>query len=310
MQCKLENEAQEHFVPCIGDDLDSSAYVGVICIPMATALVHIYSEDGLVIAADGFNYLRSAAGLELTSTCAQKIYERSGIDRQVACSFTGRISIFNKADQNVFDFVSASRDAARAVGSVPVRDANEFAAQICPLIQQRLAAVKESGGLDLYPSPMPLQVGERGRTIVHIHLDGYFNGHPYRIGIRFFHDNQELGWEPNLHELNNSRKSLFYGSTRVADLLFRGNDPRLEKYRTPACKLISGRLNDPDIAVSLRDAVEAARNFIEACSDPIAQEIDGEDYQRIGGRIHIATITPNDGFRWVPGCEPMTEDGS
>ncbi len=39
-----ENEAKEEFVLYIDDDLDFPAYVGTICIPMATALVHIYSE--------------------------------------------------------------------------------------------------------------------------------------------------------------------------------------------------------------------------------------------------------------------------
>ncbi len=209
-----------------------------------------------MVAADGFNFMRSGVGIKLTSKCAQKIYELSGTDRQVACSLTGRVTIFNKADEQVFDFASACCDAARAVESVPARDANEFAAQILPIIQQRLAAIKESGKLDRYPSPMRRQVGERGRTMVRIHLDGYFNGLPFRTGIRFFHDNQELGWEPSLHELNPWRKSLFYGLLKVTDVLLKTDDPRLEKYRTPACKLVAARENNPEIAISLEDAVE------------------------------------------------------
>ena len=299
---RLENETR---VPYIDDDLDSPAYVGTLCIPMATALVHIYSEDGLVVAADGFNFMRSDAGMERTSECAQKIYELSGKDRHVACSLTGRVTIFNKADEKVFDFASACCDAARTVESAPARDANDLAAQILPLIQQRLTAVKESGKLDRYPSPMRRQVGQRGSTMVHIHLDGYFNGLPFRAGIRFFHDNQELGWEPSLHELNPWRKSLFYGLPTVTDLLLKTEDLRLEKYRTPACRFVAARQNNPDIAISLQDAIEAARNIIGACSDPVAPEIEGEAFQRIGGHILVATITPKDGFRWVPGCEPI-----
>jgi hypothetical protein len=51
--------------------------------------------------------------------------------------------------------------------------------------------------------------------------------------------------------------------------------------------------------VPLKDAIEAARNFIGACSDPVAQEIEGETNQRIGGELQLATITPTDGFQWV-----------
>jgi hypothetical protein len=62
--------------------------------------------------------------------------------------------------------------------------------------------------------------------------------------------------------------------------------------------LVIARNTNPDIAIPLSAAIDAARNFIGACSDPIAQEITGETYQRIGGEIHLATITPNEGFQW------------
>jgi hypothetical protein len=48
----------------------------------------------------------------------------------------------------------------------------------------------------------------------------------------------------------------------------------------------------------LKDAIEAARNFIAACSDPIAKKIEGRDYQRIGGEPYVVTIAPVRGFDW------------
>jgi hypothetical protein len=43
--------------------------------------------------------------------------------------------------------------------------------------------------------------------------------------------------------------------------------------------------------------------WFRSCCDPVAVEID-PDCKFYGGRIHAATITPKDGFQWVPGYEP------
>ena len=85
---------------------------------------------------------------------------------------------------------------------------------------------------------------------------------------------------------------------KIASVLLDSEDPRLEKYRTDACRSIANRFKHPDTAIGLQDAIEAARNFIGACSDPIAKEIEGVTYQRIGGEIQIATVTPKNGFQW------------
>jgi hypothetical protein len=296
MQVTLDYETEAGFAPYIDDP---QPYLGTPCIPMATALAHIYSEEGLVIGADGFNFIRTSARLERVSERAQKIFPMSGTERHVVCSFYGRVTFWNEADEKVFNFASACRDAAASIASVPARDANEFAGLICPLVLESLASVKRSGRLNRYPSPQPPQPGELGRTLVRVFVDGYFSEQPYRTGIRFYHVDQKLGWDHRLHELSSWNKSLFYGSSRVADLLFKTSDPRLEKHRTNACRLVATRLSHPDTPVPLCDAVEAARNFIAACSDRVAQEIDGEDYQRIGGEPQIATITPKEGFHWV-----------
>jgi hypothetical protein len=50
---------------------------------------------------------------------------------------------------------------------------------------------------------------------------------------------------------------------------------------------------------SLKDAEQYVRGYIEACSSPLALELDEAICKGIGGHIHVATITPSDGFRWV-----------
>lgn len=298
MQLKAKTATEKQFASYIYDDPQPAPWLGDICIPMPTALACIFSEDGLVIAADGLNLIRTSDSLRRDSDRVQKIFHLSGIDREVACSFFGRVTLLNDADEMVFNFIYACQEAAKSVRSISARDASEFAAQICPLILEKLESVKEAGKLSRYPKPESAQPGEPGSTLVRIFVDGYFNGQPHRTGIRVFHVDQKLGWDLRPHDLSRWRKTLFYGARRVANLLFETNDPRLEKYRTDACKLIGTRFNYPDTAIGLEDAVDAARNFIGACSDPLAKEIEGDTYQRIGGEVHIATITPNEGFRW------------
>ena len=273
-----ERETREQFVPYIDDSPDGPIYLGPICIQMPTALAHIFSDEGFVIAADGFDIVRTSDGPKVVSDHAKKIFQLPGINRDIACSLIGMVTLFSDAgDETIFDFISECVRAARVVESAPVRDASELAARICPLILQRLAIVKQRGDLRRYPSP-PSQLGELGHTLVRFYLDGYFNGQPFRTGIRFYHIDQEIAWGSISHSLGRWSKSVLFGSDRVGYLLFDTEDPRLQKYRTDACRLVAARYRNPDTAVTLQDAIDATRNFIAACSDPVALELEGEKY--------------------------------
>jgi hypothetical protein len=301
MQAIMKPEIQERFVPYIDDNPNPSEYVGSgnWSISMPTAIAYIFSDEGFVIAADGLNIVRRKDGPDVMSRCTQKIFELSGIDRHVAVSFIGMVTLFNEAGEMAFNFISACIEAAKTIEHVPVRDPNELAAQICPLVQQRLVAIRDGGELDRYPSPELPRLGERGHTIVRIFLDGYFNGQPFRTGMRFYHDEQELLWAPFSHDVSPQRKNVLFGADLIGRFLFDTEDPRLEKHRTDACRLVAARFKQSDIFVPLKDAIEAARNFIAACSDPVAKEIERWDYQRIGGEPHVVTITPQRGFDWA-----------
>jgi hypothetical protein len=56
---------------------------------------------------------------------------------------------------------------------------------------------------------------------------------------------------------------------------------------------------------TLRIHAQMAHAYIKACSGPEALAMDPKPCAGIGGRVHIATITPKDGFQWVPGFEPV-----
>jgi hypothetical protein len=123
MQVSQQNEIQERLVPYVDDDPDGPILVGSLCISMPTALAHILSDDGFVIAADGLNIVRRADGPTIESRCAQKIFHLPGIDREVACAFIGMVTIFNDAGGTAVDFMAEFVSAAQAIGSIPSRDA-------------------------------------------------------------------------------------------------------------------------------------------------------------------------------------------
>ena len=108
---------------------------GCSCISMATVLAHMYSDEGFAIAADGVNVTRDGAKREITSRKIQKIFPLPGVGRAVACTFFGRVSLYDDAcDQVVFKFISECINAADAISSIPVLDIYEFIGKLAPLV--------------------------------------------------------------------------------------------------------------------------------------------------------------------------------
>src|ERR1700686_1388779 len=59
----------------------------------------------------------------------------------------------------------------------------------------------------------------------------------------------------------------------------------------------------PHFSEAMKGAVLNSRAYIEACISEEGRALD-PSCKDIGGKIHMASITPNDGFHWVPGFEP------
>jgi hypothetical protein len=80
-------------------------------------------------------------------------------------------------------------------------------------------------------------------------------------------------------------QNVFSGSDEINKRYFREHeDGRFKKYFHPS-------------GTTLEDGLAHAKGYIEACSDPFAQEID-PFCKGIGGHIHAAAVTPS-GFRWL-----------
>jgi hypothetical protein len=133
--------------------------------------------------------------------------------------------------------------------------------------------------------------GELGDTIVRLFVDGYFNGSPSRVQVRFWHESQDLKPHDIIAEGAISGLLLTEGSVVVAHLLLETDDARYARYRY--------RMTESKLGPAARFAL----SYILACSDPVSREVD-ELCVGTGGKPQIATVTPNQGFRWASKWEP------
>jgi len=124
-------------------------------------------------------------------------------------------------------------------------------------------------------------------------LGGYYNGQPSLICAQFMHKDQVI-LTPTASNMSFAKKyepCLLYGSEVVRKLLFQTNDPAFSDYRVP-------QINAPE-NVTLSEVADVARKYILACSDPAAMKLDNKHCAGIGGHIHMAKITPEEGFKWI-----------
>jgi hypothetical protein len=267
---------------------------------MSTAIVRTHVPEGFVIAADG--RARGAEEWNVVTDEAQKIFAIGGF---LAYSISGTPSIASRdATEVSFDFVARINTATQALSTRRFGTLADYAKRACGAVHQALKDAKLAGQLD-YPDPEPaaLDPSERGSTIVKVLIDGYHKGAPSRVKVRFFHEKQVLERLEVLQQELVSGAPWYQGSEIVFDLICgtrRGEpgDQWVSAYEKKSMNLTF----HPN--TTLDTHARMAHAYISACSGPEAHAIDPQ-CAGIGGHIHIATITPKDGFQWVPGFEPV-----
>ena len=265
------------------------------CVPMGTAIIRTYTPDGFVIAADG----RSCTDEDFSviSDTTQKIFrieDRAGI---LACSMAGTTGLTAKgSDEIILDLYE---EAIKIAGGLATRQSTNlygYAVHLSKLLNHALESVKSSKALPLYPIGGTQQDSETGQTILRIFLDGYYHGKPSRASIRLSHTDQKLD-DARIYKFECPvpvMSMAAHGSQIIAKSVF---DPDTTDERFAAY-----RVRDP---TNIGSVVLRSKNFILAHSDPEAMLI-GENMVRcVGGHIHIAAVTPREGFQWLPGHEPV-----
>jgi len=260
---------------------------------VSTAIVRMYTPAGFVIAADG----RVCDDNNVViSDATQKIFAIENDQRVLAYSFTGSAKLTPEdSDEIVFDFVA---EAAKVVQDLATRKSKNlygYAVRLSVAINALLSDGKKTGRIPTFPTQGRPEPDERGVSICRIFLDGYYNGLASRVQIRFGHEDQKVAEPMIFTDKIQAWDSRTVGSQFVRELLLDRSDKTFEAYRVTPEQF-------PD---ALSYAVATARSHIQAHGDPAALALDAEVCRGIGGHIHIATVTPDRGFQWVEGFEPL-----
>ncbi len=258
------------------------------CIPMPSAVALTYTRDGFVIAADG----RARTNGEILSETTQKIFPIDGLG--LCYALCGRAAFDTKNKENEIDLLKDAPYAITAISANDHSDLSGYAGSFSMYLYSLLKKAQESGQLETLPTKETDRHGDT-HDIFHLFVAGYFREQPAWCFTTFSHKNQLL-LEPTTHDYIPQKGPVVYGPTEVLRLIFKTTDARVAAYRVKGFQ----ESRQP----SLSDGIEAMKNYVRACCDPEIRTLDPM-CAGVGGRIHVATITPNEGFSWV--CPPKTE---
>jgi hypothetical protein len=256
-------------------------YNGVPYKPMPTAIVRICTNEGMLIAADG---LETNPNLEPTQVDLQKIYPI------LNCSSAYAIFGYTIPGSRTINLIEEAKKSADLLEGTDFDDLALYAEHFSWPIQKLLQSKREDGSIP-YFGPGE-ERGEPGNTILHIFFFGYIQGVASTVDLRFFHRNS-IPSTPSITsvDMKIGRPAWIRGSEVVAEYLFDSKDERFSAYRK--C------IPDDWKNISISQASEIARDYILACESDIGREVDNVICRQIGGRIHIAKITPSEGFQWI-----------
>ncbi len=236
-----------------------------------TATAIMFTGSCFAVAADGNQLLGDPPNFVADSSigetdCAQKIFGAEGCDFALAYILRGKIA----TEHRTFDAAVEMQKEMSLISTLRFEGHRELVGRAAKGIYRRMWAACESRLL-------PCFLG------MEIPFVGYFDGDPFCLTAQFF---------PNGHyqiaaQALDGWLFMFSGSPVIADLMEKGD------------QRIGYRIKGPDDHPSLQDAIDATRMYIEACSSQWGLEADPQNCRGLGGRIHVATITPPVRPSWV-----------
>jgi hypothetical protein len=242
-----------------------------------TAIVRLYMSDpeGFIVAADGLKTHSENPDFNILNS--QKIFRIDGMGKQLAYSSTGTIQLTpDNSEQVVFDFSVEAMAAARKLYYRRYKDLRRYAIAFSELINLHLARIKSDKMIEKYPSSRLPTDSDAASIITESFVDGFYDGQPSRVAIQFRHDNQQL-LEPKITDESSAPGSLIVQGPTIPSLGVLVSSPRR----------------------SLSEVVQAAKRYIESCSEPESIAIAPKECALIGGHVHAATITRREGFQWA-----------
>lgn len=265
---------------------------------MATAIVRVFTGDAFIIAADG---RENELDGSVTTDTKQKIFSFGG-NRFLAYAFTGHVGLGPEdGTEVVFDFIDEIGKAAQITSSGRYPTLEKYAKRLGQRVQAELENICSKVPIKFYDAPSP-NPGEAGSTIADVLIDGYYSGLPSRVNLRFYRLNGQFV-EPDITSPGVVVGGVWQYGSRIVAGLMSARDQRF--YNEHA-------LRSPETPLPFSDemysGVVHARAYIEACSSDEGRRLDPKACSTIGGHIHIASVTQQNGFQWVPGFEPAAKD--
>jgi hypothetical protein len=253
---------------------------------MSTAIARIYTREGFVIAADGRESDQSG---NVRSDRVQKIFSVEHPCRRLAYTIAGKIQLTQlfSPGEVLFDFVGETSKALEDLAHSKCRSLIDFSRALADKLMFPLSDAKTAR---LSATPPGFANSESN---THIFIDGYYNHLPKRTHIIFHHFGAAQTETDKKATIGSLRSNHGYGSQRVLQRLDEEDD-FFADYKP--CKISE--------ELTLADAIVIARNRVRAHFDPLAIKLD-PSCRAMGGHIHIAKVTREDGLRWAPGFEPL-----
>ena len=247
-----------------------------------TALIREYVPPGyFLIAADGRE--ADVATLDVLSDTRQKVFQ---VGREaVACSMRGTTLFGLKREKSldhvVFDFrrhVLGYLESHPEIGS-SIRD---YATEFSLAMQRSLtSAIENEPNLDIPSDP------NGPALILSVYFDGFSGGGAESVGVAFHNTNGVIEAPDVCNPVPAAAWQIPEGIVKA--LAF---SDKLNEFRDWVPRTVE------PLSVPALNAVRS----IAACSHPLAADLDWECLG-IGPRIHMAEITSERGFQWVPGFD-------
>ena len=262
---------------------------------LSTAILRVYVSEGFVVGADGRQ--TKEPNEQVVSNETQKIFPIADENKQLGYALTGT-HLFTSSDEReiLWDLRIEMENAIREIGGRRSSNLTGYAVRLSRPIQRALA--QQANKIGEFPKRSE-HVDPYGTTIADVLMDGYYFGVPSRVRIRFFHNDQRLCPPQVFTEDVQPFRLDVYGSSKILHAFNDVTDPRLSAFR----------LDNQRSVNEIYKFVNMMAGYIAACSSQEGKEIDEHAHKIIGGRPHIAIITP-DGFRWASGYEPRSQDAS
>ena len=253
---------------------------------LGTALVRIFTGEGFVVSADGRRTSKNTGNI--ITDQQQKIFYVEGRGRSLAYALTGAGYI--EGEHGEFNLSAEVEQAASVLANRYPAGLVRYADRFSRVMHNAILEAKKDGRIgEEFPD-----LDQEG-TIARLLFTGYYERQPSWAEIRFFHQAQKLRF-PALESKTFSASQTeiqIKGSDKIWHVLLETDEPEFALYRSVGFQKVREKQN-----LSLADAIELAQNYIHACTDPRAMRLD-QLCATIGGHIHTATITPQEGFKWI-----------